>query len=344
MLDTEPIGPSLPPLPDQAVPSSRWRRFAFLVPIGVMLVVLSFVQLPYFVFEPGPASDVEPLIRVQGHQTYPSEGHLLLTAVHFFQPNAYQMVRAWVDDYQMVVPEGDVLGPDETPAQNEVRARSQMDQSQIDATVVALTDQVGYPDTHGMGVLVESVLPGSPADGKLFIGDVIEAIDGQTVRDVAGLTAVLDGKAVGPPMTFRVSAGGQTTDVSVTKAMVEGFDQPLVGFTALENFPFGVAIDAGGIGGPSAGLMWTLGLIDLLTPGDLTDGRVIAGTGTISLDGTIGPIGGIEEKVVAAERAGAVVFLAPMEDAPAAERVAGDMVIVPVSTYQQAVDYLERTA
>jgi len=105
-----------------------------------------------------------------------------------------------------------------------------------------------------------------------------------------------------------------------------------------------VAIDSGQIGGPSAGLMWTLGLIEELTPGDLTDGRTIAGTGTIAPDGTVGPIGGIEEKVVAAERAGATVFFAPDQDAAAAEKVADHIVVVPVSNFQEAVDYLEGAA
>jgi PDZ domain-containing protein len=88
--------------------------------------------------------------------------------------------------------------------------------------------------------------------------------------------------------------------------------------------------------------MWTLGLGDLLTPGDLSDGAVIAGTGTIAPDGTVGPIGGVEEKVAAAERAGATVFFAPVQDAKAARAVADHITVVPVSTYQQALDYLER--
>jgi Lon-like protease len=338
-----PTLPEFPPAPieERQQGSGGLRRFAFLAPVAVLLVILNFVQLPYFVFEPGPASDVEPLIRVEGHQTFPSQGHLLLTAVHLFQPNVYQVVREWLDDAQVLVPEGDVLGPDETPGQELVRARSEMGQSQIDAAVVALTDQVGYPDEHGQGALVESVLPGSPAAGNLFAGDLIVSIDGQAVSDVDGLTAILATKPTGQEMTFRVQAGGQTTDVKVSKRVVQGFDHPIVGFAAVDNFPFSVSIDAGGIGGPSAGLMWTLGLIDLLTPGDMTNGRIIAGTGTIALDGSVGPIGGIAEKVVAAKRAGATIFFAPVQDAPSAAKVDSGITVVPVSTYQQALDYLE---
>jgi PDZ domain-containing protein len=139
-----------------------------------------------------------------------------------------------------------------------------------------------------------------------------------------------------------VEAGGVRQDVEVAPGPMPGYDHPIIGIVAVDNFPFPVTIDSGGIGGPSAGLMWTLGLTDVLTPGDLTGGRTIAGTGTIDLEGKVGPIGGIEEKVAAAERAGAVLFFAPMDNAAAAMRVAGDMVIVPVQTYQQALDYLSQ--
>jgi Lon-like protease len=331
-----PVEAAVPP-----EPSFPWRKLSFALPMGALLVVLWFVQLPYFVIGPGPASDVEPLIHVEDHQVFQSEGHLLLTSVHLYQPNAYEVLWAWVDDAQSVVPERDILGPGETPGESFARARSQMDQSQIDATVVALTDLEGYPERHGRGVLVESVLPGSPADGRLFSGDLIVEIDGRAVRDVAALTEMLGQSSVGEEITLTVEAGGETTDVRVAPATIEGIDHPAIGFYAVENFPFPVSIDAGGIGGPSAGLMWTLGLIDILTPGDLTGGRTIAGTGTVDLDGNVGPIGGVAEKVVAAERAGAVVFFAPIEDAPEAEKVADDMVVVPVKTFQEAMDYLE---
>jgi len=107
------------------------------------------------------------------------------------------------------------------------------------------------------------------------------------------------------------------------------------------NWPFPLTIESGDIGGPSAGLMWTLGLIDLLTPGDLMGGQTVAGTGTIAPDGTVGPIGGIQEKVVAAEHAGAKVFFAPSTEAGDARSVAHGMVIVPVKTYRDALIYLQ---
>jgi Lon-like protease len=126
----------------------------------------------------------------------------------------------------------------------------------------------------------------------------------------------------------------------VAPARVQGYDHPIVGVAPVASFPFPLTIDSGDIGGPSAGLMWTLGVVDVLTPGELTGGRVIAGTGTIDLDGGVGPIGGIAQKVVAAERAGAVAFFAPVQEAPDARAVAHRMTIVPVASYLDAIAWL----
>ena len=116
-------------------------------------------------------------------------------------------------------------------------------------------------------------------------------------------------------LTFRVSAAGQTHDVALVRKKCDpSVDRPIVGIVMVNSFPFPLSISSGDIGGPSAGLMWSIGLYDLLTPDDLTSGRTIAGTGTIDLDGKVGPIGGIADKVVAARRVGATVFLAPKDN------------------------------
>ena len=324
-------------------PGRRWLgRWKFVVPILVLAFVLNFIRLPYFVFQPGPAQDVIPLIHVEERQVYPTQGRFLLTAVSFFQPNVYEVFRAWIDSTQEVVPQSYLLAPGQTQEEETRVALSQMDTSKIDAAVVALSAEANYPDQHGTGALVESVLPGSPADGKLFAGDLILSIDGEAVGTVEDVGPHIQGAAAGHALKFTVEAGGVRQDVEVAPALMAGFDHPIIGVGLVDNFPFPVTIDSGGIGGPSAGLMWTLGLTDVLTPGDLTGGRTIAGTGTIDLEGKVGPIGGIEEKVAAAERAGAVLFFAPMDNAAAAESVARDMVIVPVQTYQQALDYLSQ--
>jgi PDZ domain-containing protein len=335
-------GQPLPASPlDERAPIFPWRKIAFLAPIAVVLIVLYMIRLPYFVLQPGPAQDVEPLIHIQQHQVYASEGHLLLTAVNIYQPNVYEALWAWIDKTQSVVPERDLLGPGETQQEEFQRALSQMDTSKIDAAVVALTKFAGYPAKHGKGVLVESVLDGSPADGKLFAGDLITSVGGTPIEDPDQLGSIIRAAGVGHQLSFEIEAAGQRHTISVAPAMIQGVDHPVIGIGSVANFPFPLDIDSGQIGGPSAGLMWTLGLTDVLTPGDLTGGKTIAGTGTIGLDGTVGPIGGIAEKVVAAERAGAAVYFAPAEDAADARSVAGDMAIVSVSTYADALTWLE---
>jgi PDZ domain-containing protein len=320
----------------------RWRS-GLTVTLGVVVVafVVSMVRIPYYVISPGPARDVTSLIHIDERTVYPADGSLLLTAVNLRQANLYAALEAWIDPAKSVVPERDILGPGETEEEQSERARSEMDTSKIDAAVVALTEYAGYPESHGRGVLVESVLAGTPADGKLFTGDVILALDGVRVDDPEDLADRIRTAGQGNPLSFRVEAAEEVHTVEIASAVVPGIDYPIVGITSVHNFPFPLSIESADIGGPSAGLMWTLGLVELLAPDDLTKGRVVAGTGQIFPDGQVGPIGGIEEKVVAAERAGATIFFVPMENAAGATAVADDMAIVAVSTFSEAVTYLE---
>jgi Lon-like protease len=341
------IGSSEPPSPD--LPGQRrsflpWPKFVVVLPIVALAWILYFVRIPYFVISPGPAQDVIPLIHVDKQAMYPTNGHLLLTAVNLQQPNIYEALWAWVDSTQAVLPEGDILAPGESQQQEVRRQLSEMDTSKIDAAYVALHAYASYPAHHGKGVLVESVLRGTPAEGKLFAGDLIESVDGKPVDDPQQLGDMIRAAGAAKPVTIRIKAGDETHDVSVRPARVRGIAYPVIGISGVENFPFPLSIDSGNIGGPSAGLMWTLGLADLLTPGDLTGGKTIAGTGTIDLEGRVGPIGGIAEKVIAAERAGAKIFFAPRQDAPEARRAADHIVVVAVGTFTDAVRYLQQHA
>jgi PDZ domain-containing protein len=344
--DTLPDGGPTPGEPGTAA-RRRWSWWFSLVPVLVLAVVLSLVRIPYFVVSPGPAEDVLPRIHITGHPTFPPAGHLLLTSV-FESPrqvNVYQAFWAWIDPASAVVPERDILPPGQTPEQNIQVQVTEMDTSKIDAAYVALSQYAGYPESHGRGVLVERVVPGTPSDGKLLTGDVILALDGKPVAnpdELGGLIQAADRN----PIMFSVQSPernrGRPFDVSITPGKVPGLNHRGIGIGSVPNFPFRLRIDSGDIGGPSAGLMWTVGLADLLTPGDLTRGRTIAGTGAIELDGRVDPIGGVEEKVVAAERAGARVFFVPAQNAAAARSAAHDIIIVPVSTFRDAIAYLER--
>ena len=334
MLDLEPV--------ETKPPRRRGGKLVYLLPVVTLMFIVSLVRLPYFVLRPGPAQDVETLIHISQHQTYQSRGHLLLTSISYYRPNVYQALVAWLDSTQAVVPEKEVLAPGQSQEQEFQQALSQMDTSKIDAAVVALTRYAGYPDKRGPGLLVENVFADTPAEGKIFTGDVIKAVDGRPVDDPDRLGSMIRAAGVGHPLVFTLEAAGKTRRVSMAPAMVKGADHPVIGVSLVNSFPFPLTIDSGNIGGPSAGLMWTLGLVDLLTPGDLTGGRTVAGTGEITPEGKVLPIGGVEEKVVAAERAGATIFFVPVKDAPAARSVARKMVLVPVATYLEALTYLER--
>lgn len=312
---------------------------------GVLLIVGvlgSAIHLPYYSLGPGPASEVEPLIRVSGHQVYPSSGKLIMTTVEFVQLTPLTAVAAWLDPNRTVVSRSALFLPGQSAAQEQQRATSEMDQSKIDATSWVL-DHLGLEPSHPRtGALVESVATGCPADGKLFAGDLIRSIDGVRISDAPQASRLIGAAGAGSPIRFVVSAAGRTIDSTLTKTRCISSDpKPVVGISLVNAFPFSVSISSGDVGGPSAGMMWALGLYDLLTPGDLTGGKVVAGTGAIDLTGRVYPIGGIEDKIRAAEGAGAQVFLVPRQNLADARAVADpSLTLVPVSSIQEAIDYL----
>jgi len=319
----------------------------FLTGVALVLTLgLAFaagwVQLPYYSLGPGPAREVQPLIHVSGHQEFPSQGKLIMTTVRFHSVSAVGALVAWLDPNQSVVSQETLYPPGETAQQETQRSLSQMDTSKIDATTVVLRRLANYPKAHGDGALIEYVSPGCPAEGRLFAGDRVVAIDGMPVHTQQDASRALDAAPVSDPISFQVRAGGRASTVTLTRQRCDPrIKRPLVGINLIDTFPFGVQIASGDVGGPSAGLMFALGLYDLLTPGDLTGGHVVAGTGTIDTEGNVGPIGGIRDKVVAAERAGAQVFLVPSANMAELRGVdTGSMRLIPVSTFQDALDAL----
>jgi Lon-like protease len=319
----------------------QWhRKLLAIVPIAALLAVAWSVKIPYYSEGPGPAEDVEPLIHVEGHRLFASGGHFILTSVSFASLNVFQAIGAWLDPTRSVVPETVFIAPGETEQQANQRAISQMDQSKIDATYVVLSRLAGYPRAHGRGVLVEAVGAGCPAEGKLFPGDRIDRLDGRPILSLDQFQRMLVHIPAGRPIRLHGTAGGEAFTVQLTRHPCTGSKRPLIGIYDVATFPFGITISSGDIGGPSAGLMWALGLYDLLTPGDLTGGRIVAGTGEIARDGTVEPIGGVQDKIAAARAAGAKVFLVPVANLAEARTVSGDLKLVPVRTFSQALAYL----
>ncbi|HVF06975.1 MAG TPA: S16 family serine protease, partial [Actinomycetota bacterium] len=190
--------------------------------------------------------------------------------------------------------------------------------------------------------LVAQVGADCPAEGELFVGDLVIAIEGKVVGSVRDARRALDRVPVDEAIEFRVRAGGEAHDVELRRGECSGSDEPLVGISMVAPFPFEIEIASGDVGGPSAGLMLSLGLYDTLTPGDLTGGRKIAGTGTLTPQGDVGPIGGIADKVIGAERVQADVFLVPADNMPELADVdTGAMQLISVATFDEAVEALE---
>jgi PDZ domain-containing protein len=316
------------------------KRLAALIPIGALVAAMWSVTLPYYEEAPGPAKDVEPLIRVSDHPTFQSGGHFILTSVSFESVNVFEAIGAWLDPDRSVVGESAFVAPGETPQQADQRAVSEMDQSKIDAAAVVLSRLTSYPKEHGGGVLVEATDPELPAWNHLFPGDVIVSVAGHPTPDVRTLDMVAHGLVAGRAVALKLLVDGRRETIHLAPEHVKGERDPKFGFAPLPAFPFPLTISSGDIGGPSAGLMWALGLYDLLTPGDLTGGETVAGTGVIGLDGKVGPIGGVLQKVFAAEHAGAKVFLVPRGNLPEARSVADNIKLVSVTRLGDALRFL----
>jgi PDZ domain-containing protein len=318
---------------------TRWRRYLWFVPLGALLGLAVTVYLPWYSIGPGPARAVQPLIRFEDRTRYESEGRLVLTAVRYAQLTGLGILLAWIDPDRRVVPREDLFAPGEDRQEERERAISQMDTSKLNATSVVLRELTGYPREHGDGVLIQGVVDGCAADGELYPGDRILSIDGVEVDAVRQASRAIQGAPSGATLTFELSVDGEPETANLVREPCGGSEDPLVGVSMINSFPFEVSIASGG---SSAGLMWALGLYGLLTPGDLTDGRTVAGTGEIAPDGTVIPISAIGEKLAAAADAGASVFLVPegnMDEAVAS----GDrgLELVRVGSFDDAVAYLE---
>jgi PDZ domain-containing protein len=297
---------------------------------------------------PGVAPPVEPMVHVPTQYFHPSTGQFLLTTVY---PQTPILAGEWVvgqlTSAIRIVPPEQIIPPG-TTAQELARQEYQMlNESQMAAVVVGLR-LAGYDaQAVGKGVEVVSVVSDSPAKGILQPGDVIVGLDGQAIRTASELTGQLKAQKPDATVHLSIQRDGHTQNVSVPLMPPSQPDQPpRIGITIESagfdvKLPFPVEIVPEKIvGGPSAGLMFTLTVYNMVTPEDLTGGRTIAGTGTINLDGTVGPIGGVQQKVFGAEFAGAEYFLSPPENYDDARAAARNIKVVKVETAEQAIQFL----
>lgn len=325
-----------------------------------------FLPVPYSEMSPGPTVNTlgehggEPVLQISGHRTYPTDGHLNMTTVRVtsadYRMNLAEAVYGWLAHDDKIVPH-DTLYPDgKTEQQSTQENAEEFSQSQESAKVAALKE-LGIPVKSW--VIVSTVVKDSPAQGNLHAGDVIKAVDGTAVKQPADVAKLVTAHKPGQKVVFTIvpakdqaAAAKQNKDATVTKDVTlttaeshdTGARRAVVGISAGTDhtFPFTIDIKLADVGGPSAGLMFALGIYDKLTPGSLTGGKFVAGTGTIDDDGKVGPIGGIEMKTVGARDKGAQYFLTPADNcAAAASDTPSGLTLVKVKTIGDALGALK---
>lgn len=322
----------------------------------VLLAVTGFQALrqpvPYVTFSPGPTVNVlgdsgdEPIIEVEGRRSYRDDGALRLVTVVPSGPgnrvDLVSLLRGWVDPAVDVLPYDSVYQPQDTRDSVRQQSAAQMSGSQENAVAAAL-GALGV--RYDIGVGVSQVDPDGPAAGRLEPGDQVLRVGGRSVSTTQGLVDAVRSRPVGSEVDFTVRRDGRTQREQVTTVAAPGGQDGsavLVGISpCCYDFPVDVRLNlADNIGGPSAGMMFALGIYDVLTPGSLTDGEVVAGTGEIDPEGNVGPIGGIRQKLVGAQSDGARLFLVPGDNC--AEALTGDydpdrMRLVRADTLDQAI-------
>lgn len=321
-----------PPSPQEAPPPPRGRqpRWPIFLVLGlVILLAASHFRLPYYKVAPGEALQVNDLIQVPKERAFPPQGKVYLATVSLERATPVAALVGWLDGDAEVVPEERILGsapPGDFSEQN----RRLMSESKQVASVVALR-HLGYPVAeHGAGGVVVAVERGTPADGRLSPDEVILAVDGRPTMLASEAVGLIRAHKPGDVVRLEVrSVEGAVRTEQVTLAVNPRRPGGFLGVSILTkdqrfDYPFDVSIDSGKIGGPSAGLAYTLGVLDALTAGELTGGKKVATTGTMEIDGTVGNVGGVAQKTAAVRDEGADYFLVPPSEYEEARSHAGD--------------------
>lgn len=297
------------------------------------------------VIAPGATADIEEFVDVRDHRAYASDAAISLVSVRTsFAPSLFEVIGGWLDGALEVVDIEDILG-ERTVAENRDAGRLQMDQSTQVAVAVAL-EHLGHEIMTPIGARIERVVPDAPADGALHEGDIVQAVGDTAITTALQLSDTIKAHEPGADATLTaIAPDGQTRTVTVTLADRDGVALLGVIVTTHVEFaepPIDVRLHIENIGGPSAGLAFTLSVIDALTPEPLTGDLDVAATGTIHHDGTVGPIGGVPQKSHAVIRAGADLFLVPASQVEEAVAVAEPSVsVVGVETLDDAIAAIE---
>ncbi|AXH97663.1 YlbL family protein [Ornithinimicrobium avium] len=335
------------------------RSGVALILVAVLMLAgaaLSWIPVDKVIFRPGPVFntlgtiDGSPIISVEDDlRTYPTGGDLYFTTVILdgspgTKVTAWEWLTARFDPALSVYQRQDVFPSDVTAQQVREQNTELMEHSQEDAAVVGLRAAgITVPEE----IVVAQVIADAPADGVLHVDDQILSVEGERPTDTETVRETLQDVQPGDSAAITVLRGGKKVDLEVPTKRDEQTGRTIVGVYLAPRYemPYTVTIDAGNVGGPSAGLMFSLAVYDTITEGELTGGHAFAGTGTISGQGIVGPISGIPQKMYASERAGAELFLAPVDNC---DEVAGaepdGLTVVPVATFEEALGFVEQAA
>jgi Lon-like protease len=331
--------------------NNRFRFRSFLI-ILILFAISFFYHLPFYVSQPGIAKELEPIIHVEGGND--AKGALMLTTVRMGKANIYSYLLAKWSEYQEIYPEHMIKGEDETEEEYSVRQLQMMEGSKDAAIMNAYKAAGKKMKVKYGGVYVVNVLEGMPAEEKLKPGDRISEIDGIKFTSSKQFMEYIAKKQEGKTVSVTFTRDDTKMTERIMLKPLKGTGKIGIGITLVDDRKITtdppVTIDTDQIGGPSAGLMFSLEIYNQLMEEDITKGYKIAGTGTINENGEVGPIGGIEQKIIAADKSGADIFLAPNENGAkdsnyqaavkTAKDIGSDMKIIPVDSFKEALDFL----
>lgn len=329
-------------------------KIVFLLFAAIVTYFLSSYKLPFYIQKPGGADALNPIVEVA--DGYESEGDMHLVTVSGMQATPLFYALAKIAPYNDIMPIEDVF-PDGISQEEYMEAQLQvMETSQEAATVVAYTAAGADIEIEYKGVYVVSVLKDRPADGIFQSGDRIIAVDGNEIKEAEDLINYIQTREAKDIVTVEFIRGDKTMTDTIELDVIDEADGKIgIGITLVTDREVTVhpevEFSSGKIGGPSAGLMFSLEIYDQLTEEDLTRGYHIAGTGEIDYEGNVHRIGGIDKKIVAADKEGIDIFFAPNENGKegsnyeiavkTAEAIGSDMKIVPVDTFDDALNFLK---
>jgi PDZ domain-containing protein len=322
----------------------------------IIAMSLTFIKLPFIITSPGSAEPVKEMVRVEDGDDI-EKGSLLLTTVSMMRANPLNYIIAQFREYDKIYPIEKVLGNYKDEREYSERQIKLMDHSQEAAKVVAYQKANKKVEFLNKGVFVLDVIKDMPANKILKSGDKIITADGKQIETSDDFINLVKKKKNGDNVNITIKRDKKERKVKIkVKPFPDDKTRVGVGISLATDQEIkvnpSIKIQAGEIGGPSAGLMFSLEIYNQLTEGDLTKGFNIAGTGTVDLEGNVGPIGGISQKVVAADKAGAQIFFAPNEKGKkgsnyreatkTANKINTEMKIIPIDTFDDAVEYLKK--